>query len=209
MRATSASRVGAEKSWLARSAVLGRDPGGGELLGERRAADEERDLDGRDAQVLRRHHHLLRGLHEQAGETECVGLVGVVRRDQILGRHLDAQVDHAVSVVREDDLDQVLADVVDIAFDGGQHDRTPRGRLGLFHEPLEVGDGGLHRLRRLEDFGDDELVVVEQPPDLVHAPHQRAIDDLERARLAELRVQVVDQAVAAALDDVARESLVE
>ena len=69
--------------------------------------------------------------------------------------------------------------------------------------------GGLHRLRRLEDLGHDELVVVEQPSDLVHAPHQRAVDDVERRGFLELRVQVVDQPVAAALDDVAGQPLVE
>jgi hypothetical protein len=33
--------------------------------------------------------------------------------------HLDPQVDDLVAVVREDDVYQVLADVVDVALDGG------------------------------------------------------------------------------------------
>ena len=35
---------------------------------------------------------------------------------------LDAEVVHLVAVVGEDDVDEVLADVVDVALDGGQHD---------------------------------------------------------------------------------------
>ena len=38
------------------------------------------------------------------------------------GGDLDAEVDHVVAVVAEDDLDQVLADVVDVALDRGQQD---------------------------------------------------------------------------------------
>src|SRR2546422_11242373 len=41
-----------------------------------------------------------------------------------------------------------LADIVDVALHGGEHDRAPRRRFGLFHEPLEVRDRGLHRLDR-------------------------------------------------------------
>ena len=66
----------------------------------------------------------------------------------------------------------------------------------LLHERLQVVDGGLHRLRGLEHLGHDELVVVEEAADLVHAPHERAVDDVERGRLPELRVEVLEQPVA-------------
>ena len=50
----------------------------------------------------------------------------------------------------------------------------------LLHVRLEVRDRGLHRLGDLQHLGDDHLVGVEQAADLVHAGHQRAVDDLER-----------------------------
>ena len=141
IRSISASCVTAEKRWLARSspsiaslayrrdaAVLGRDARGRELAGERGAAHEERDVDAGHAQVLRRDHHLLGRLHQQAGEPDGVGLVVAIRGDELFGRHLDPEVDHPVAVVGEDDLDQVLADVVHVALHGGQHDRAARGR---------------------------------------------------------------------------------
>ena len=46
-------------------AVLGGDPGRGELPGERGAPDEERHLDARDLEILCRHHHLLGRLHQE------------------------------------------------------------------------------------------------------------------------------------------------
>ena len=38
-----------------------------------------------------------------------------------LDRLLDAQVEHLVAVVRENNVDEILADVVNVALDGGQN----------------------------------------------------------------------------------------
>ena len=155
-------------------------------------------------------HHLLRALHQQAGEPDGVGLVLAVGLDQRLRRHLDAQVDHLVAVVGEDDLDQVLADVVDVALHRGQHDLAARGGVGLLHELLEVVDRGLHRFGRLQHLGDDQLVVVEQAADFGHAGHQRTVDDVERrGAFGALEVQIGDQAVLGAFDDVVGQALIE
>ena len=65
-----------------------------------------------------------------------------------IARHrlLDAEVDDGVAVVGQDDVDEVLADVVDVALDRGQHDRALALLVGLLHVRLEVGDRGLHDL---------------------------------------------------------------
>ena len=97
------------------------------------------------------------------------GLMLAVRLDQHFRRHLDAEVDDLVAVVGQDDLDQVLADIVHVALHRGQDDLAARRRVGLLHELFEVVDGGLHRLGRLQHFGHDQLVVVEQPADFGHA----------------------------------------
>ena len=190
-------------------AVFRGDAGGGEFFRERRAADEQGNLDARRLEILRGHDHLLRGLDEQSRQAEGVRLVGVIRGDEVFRRHFDAEVDHAIAVVAEDDLDEVLADVVDVTLHGGQHHHAARGGLRLLHVRLEVRDRRLHRLRRLQHLGDDELVVIEEPSDLVHAAHERPVDDGQRGRLTKLGVQILEQSVAAALDDVAREPLVQ
>ncbi len=161
-------------------------------------------------QVAAGDHHLLRALDEQAGKADGVGLVLLVRFDEIFGRNFDAEIHHRVAVVREDNLDEIFSDVVNVAFHGGQHDFAAGRGIGFFHELLEVSDGGLHRFRRLKHFGDDQLVVVEETADLAHASHQRSVDDVERGdAFSALAVEIGNQTVLGALDNVIREALVE
>ncbi len=123
---------------------------------------------------------------------------------------LDAEVHHCVAVVRQDDVDEVLADVVDVALDGGKDDGAAGGGVGLLHELFEMTDCGLHRFSRLEDFGDDQLVVIEEPADFGHAGHERAVDDIERGcAFGALEIEVGDEAVLGAFDDVVGEALIE
>ena len=65
-------------------------------------------------------------LTSKSGKADGIGLVLAERLDQLIGGHLDPEVDHVVAVVAEDDLDQILADVVDVALDRGQHDLAAR-----------------------------------------------------------------------------------
>jgi hypothetical protein len=143
------------------AAVLGRDAQTREAVRERGAAHQDRALDAVAREVLRGDDHLLRALDEQAGQADRVGTVLLIGGYQIFGRHLDAEVHDLVAVVLEDDLDQVLADVVHVALHGGEHDAARARAFALLHELLEVRDGGLHRLGRLQHLGDDHLVVVE------------------------------------------------
>ncbi len=117
------------------------------------------------------------------------------RLDQPLGGHLDAEVDHLEAVVREHDVDQVLADVVDVALDRREQHLAARRARRPLHVRLEEGDRRLHHLGRLQHLGDDQLVGVEQPPDLVHAGHQRAVDrspsGVGAARVGERGVEIV------------------
>jgi hypothetical protein len=160
-------------------------------------------------QIARRDHHLLRALHQQAGEADGVGRCSGTP-DQHVGRHLDSQVDHLVAVVGQDDLHQVLADIVHVALHRGQDHLAARRRVGLLHELLEVVDRGLHGLGRLQHLGHDQLVVVEQAAHFAHAGHQRPVDDVERrGALGALAVEVGDQAVLGAFDDVVGQALVE
>ena len=91
--------------------------------------------------------------------------------------------------------------------------RTILPRVGvsaLLHELLEMVHAGLHRFGRLQHFRDDQLVVVEEPPDFGHAGHQRAIDDVERrGAFRALAIQIGNQAVLGALNDVVGQPFVE
>ena len=131
------------------------------------------------------------------------------RFDQFLGLHLDAQIHDPVAVVAENNLDQVLADVVDVALDRRENNLALGRALGFLHVRLEMRDRRLHRLGRLQNLGDDHLVGVEQAADLVHALHQRAVDDFERAARGQSLVEVIDQAVFRAFENITRQATVE
>ena len=193
-----------------RGAVTGTDFGFGEAFGKSCAADEQRDVDAGVFEVTGGGDHLLGAFDEQARETDGVGLVLVEGFDEIVGRDFDAEVDDGVAVIAQDDFDEVLADVVDIAFDGGEDDFAAGGGIGFLHELLEVADGGFHGFGGLQDFGDDELVVVEEAADFGHTGHEGAVDDVERVcSCGALAFEVGDETVFTAFDDVVGEAFVE
>ena len=135
------------------------------FIGERGATNEQRQLDSGIAQVTGGGHHLLRAFHEQAGKTDGVGRMFVASANQFLGRNFDSEIHDLVAVVRENDLDKILADVVDVALNRGENNASARGRSRFLHEVLEMTHGFLHGFGGLQNFSDDQLVVVEETPD--------------------------------------------
>ncbi len=125
------------------------------------------------------------------------------RRDRLL----DAEVHHGVAVVGQDDVDQVLADVVHVALDGGEHDRALAGRVGLLQMRLEVGDGALHHLRGLQHERQLHLSGPEQLADHLHPGQQVGVDDLQRRLVVQGQLEVVGQPLALAVDDPALQPL--
>ena len=92
---------------------------------------------------------------------------------------------YLVVVASEHDADYVLADVVNVAFDGREHQLAPRvphpgGFLLGEHERLEVCDRALHRPRALDHLRQEHLSRAEEIAHHAHAVHQRTFDHLER-----------------------------
>jgi hypothetical protein len=84
--------------------------------------------------------------------------------------------------------------------------RAAAGRLDV---GLEVGDGGLHRLGRLQHEGQLHLPGGEQLTDRGHAGQQEAVDDVQRGCSVERLVEVGVDAVLVAVDDAALEPLLD
>ena len=139
-----------------------------EVAVDRGAADQHRKIELLGVQLLDGGRHLLRGRDEQGREADRVGLLLDRRVDDRVDRDLLAQVHDGVAVVGEDRVDQRLADVVDVAEHGRDHDLA----LGVALDPLEVvlepGDGLLHHRRGLEHEGEDQLAGAELVADLLH-----------------------------------------
>ncbi len=153
------------------------------------------------------HDH--RALDEQPGHADDVGAVLVGGLEDRVDRLLDPDVDHGITVVRQDDVDEVLADVVHIALDGGEHDRALTRAVGLLHVGFEVRDGRLHHLGRLQHERQLHLAGPEQVADGLHAGQQRFVDDLQCGTGQQGFVQVGLEAVALTVDDAPLQPLVQ
>ncbi|HYG82989.1 MAG TPA: methionine synthase, partial [Pyrinomonadaceae bacterium] len=159
---------------------------------ERRAAEHDGHADAALVHQLKVLAHDERGLDEQARHADGVGLVLFIGGEDVLYRLLDAEVDNAVAVVRQDDVNEVLADVVHVALDGGEHHRPLRGRAAhLLHERFEEAHRRLHHLRRLEDEGQLHLAAAEQFADGLHAVEQDVVDDVERRVAFERELEII------------------
>ena len=151
-----------------------------------------------------------RALHQEAAHPEGVGLVFLEGAQHLVDADLDAEVEDLVAVVGEDDVDQVLADVVHVTLDGGEHDASASALVALFHVGLQVGDRRLHRLGALEDEGELHLAGREEVTDLAHAVEEELVDDVERRHaLGHGGVEVALEPDARAVDDAPAQAVVE
>ena len=92
-----------------------------------RAADQQRQLEALALHLGRDMAHLVERRRDQAGEADDVRLLAARRLQDFRRRHHDAEIDHLVVVALQHDADDVLADVVHVAFDGRHHDLAVRG----------------------------------------------------------------------------------
>ncbi|MBV6410709.1 MAG: hypothetical protein GAKPKEKM_01531 [Rhodocyclaceae bacterium] len=148
--------------------------------------------------------HLLQRGRDEAGQADRIGVVLARGSEDLVGGDHHAEVDHLVVVAGEHHADDVFADVVHVALDGGHDDLALRGRAagGLLRldEGQQVGHRLLHDARRLHHLRQEHLAGAEEIADDVHAVHQRALDDVERARRDEARfLRVRDDEVGDAL----------
>ena len=106
-----------------------------------------------------------------------------------------------VAVVREDDVDEVLPDVVDVALHRRQHDGAAPAGLVLLHVRFEVRDGGLHRLGRLQYERQLHLTGGKEVADGLHPRQKEVVHDLEGAVPGERLVEVTFQPDPVPVDD--------
>ena len=179
--------------------------------GQRRPAQDHRGVGQAPAvQFLKVVAHDQRGLHQQAAHPDGVGLHLGGGTDHLLDAHLDADVVDLVAVVGEDDVHQVLADVVHVAFDRGQHDPALAAVVGALHVGFEVGHGHLHGLGRLQHERQLHLTGGEQLTDDLHAAEQHVVDDEQRGEFGGHGVvEFVGESLAVAVDDALAESLLD
>ena len=100
------------------------------------------------------------------------------RSDNVIDWLLDTHVDYVVAVVGQDDIDQVLADVVDIASNCCKDNGSLAALVGLFHVRLQERNSALHDLGRLQHEGELHLAFTEALSNYLHALEQVVVDDI-------------------------------
>ncbi len=83
-------------------------------------------------------HHFVKRGGDQAAESDHIGVVFAGGFEDLVGGNHDAEVDDLVAVAAEDDANDVFADIVDVAFDGG-HEDTGAGLSFAFDASVHVG----------------------------------------------------------------------
>ena len=155
-------------------------PGGGG------AADQQRNGEAFALHLLRNVGHLLQRRSDETREADDVDLLLTRLLEDLRARDHDAHVDHVEVVAREHHGDDVLADVVHVALNGGDQDLalalvTPRRSLLGLDERHEVRDRLFHHPRGLYHLRQEHLAGAEKVADDVHPVHERALDHLDRA----------------------------
>ncbi len=105
---------------------LGRNLHGRVLAAGGGAADEQRDREAPALHLARHEHHLVERRRDEAAEADQVGAFVDRRLQDLVGRDHHAEVHDLVVVAPEDDADDVLADVVDVALDRRHDDLALR-----------------------------------------------------------------------------------
>ena len=93
---------------------------------------------------------------------------------------LDADVYDLIAVIGEDDIHQVLADVVHVAANCGQHDCALASLICLLHVWFEKSYRGLHHLGGLQHEWELHLALTKALTDNLHALEQMVVDNRQR-----------------------------
>ncbi len=150
----------------------------------RRAADKERQIVVETLHLAGDVHHLVERRCDEPGQADHCSTLALRGLEDLLAGHHDAEVDDLEVIALEHDANDVLADVVHVAFDRREHDLAVRTDVAVllgFDEGHQVADRLLHDTRRLDDLGQEHLAGAEQVADDVHAGHERPFDHVERA----------------------------
>ena len=83
-------------------------------------ADQQRKLEALALHLTRNVNHLVERRRDEAAEADDVGADFLGAVENLLGRNHHAHVDHVVVIAGQDDADDILTDIVYVAFDGGE-----------------------------------------------------------------------------------------
>ena len=171
------------------------------IAGQRRPAQHHRRGKPQPAHLQQILAHHGGGFDQQPRHPDRIRLVRLNRRQKIRQRHLDAQIDHPVAIVGEDDIDQILADVMHIALHRAEHHRALLLPLDPLHERLQQRHRSLHRLGRSQHKRQLHLARAKQLAHRLHPVEQDIVDDLKRRVALPRQRQILLQSLAVPINN--------
>ena len=133
--------------------------------------------------LLRDMRHFVERRRDEAGQADEARALALGCLENFLAGNHDSEIDDFEVIALQDHADDVLADVVHVAFHGGHHHLAVGARAARF-AALDIGDEHrdrlLHDARRLDHLRQEHLARTEQVAHHVHPVHERAFDHIER-----------------------------
>ena len=158
-----------------------------EAGGEGGAAEDHGHVDAHLVEGTKVVLHEGGGLHQQAAHGDAISLMLLLGLNDRLDALLDAEIDHLVAIIGEDDIDEILADVMHVALHRGDQKLTlavalliALGILLFLHVGLKKSNRGFHRFGALQHEGQLHLAGAKQIAHHLHAIEQEGVDDLQR-----------------------------
>ena len=151
------------------------------------AADHQRQIHAQALHFTGHVNHFIQRRRDQTGQADDIHLLCLGRFQNLLAGYHHAHIDHVVAVTLQYHADDILADIVYIAFYRGHQDLAVGLVLGaklllfLFHEGEQVGHGLFHHPGGFHHLGQEHLAFTKQVADHVHAIHERALDHVQGA----------------------------
>ncbi len=149
-------------------------------------ADEQRQFQALAFHLARHVCHFVERRRDESAQADDVHVLLASGLQNFLARHHHAEVNHLVVVAAEHDADNILADVMHVALDGGHQNfsgvfvHTAGGFLFRFHERLQICHGLFHHAGGLHHLRQEHFPGTKQIADHVHPGHERAFDDEQR-----------------------------
>ena len=122
--------------------------------------------------------HLLGSGNKQGRQTNCGGIGFHGFSDDRFSRDLLAEVNDGIAVVRKNRLDEILANIMHIAVDGGDDDGSLGDAFHFLKIILEVRNGLLHRFSGLQHEGQDQFTRAELVTDFFHGGEQDVVQSM-------------------------------
>ena len=175
-------------------------------LGRGSPTDEQRNIKAFPFHLFGNVHHLLEGWRDESAQSDDICPFVPCGLQDLGCRHHHTEVDDLVVVAAEYHAHDVLADVVDVSLDRGDHELavgppgfTARGAFP-FDERHQMRHCLFHDAGALYNLGEKHPAAAEQIAHDVHAIHQGAFDHLDGAiallpRLLRIFHDVVENAL--------------